>query len=359
MVARSSSSEEAPHNPRNLDEPTVALHQIYHDGTVNYVAQNLQWVEQKGYERDDGLSREEEEKVQRAARARFFRWPKLHEQDVHDVPLGPRPQRFCRAADGVALGDPQDNVFVISLPRRPTRLKHALHELWEQGISATIVDAVDGDAIASQEDIEQHGIRPLPGYDGHMNHNISLTTGEVGCFMSHYTIWQHMVDNRIPSALILEDDFDFQEDFAERLGQYLEEARQEPWNLLYVGRSPVETDLRRVSEHIVVPGYTLWTVGYLLRLEGAEALLSARVAEVLAPLDDFFSVAMGQGSDGFYNEYAPLWRQYIPPILQGLATTPPLVMPYVGSMLLSDTAMLRKRTRYVKDLPVSLPSAQQ
>lgn len=256
------------------------------------------------------------------------------------------------------MGDPFDNVFVISLPRRPSRLKHALHQLWGAGVSATIVDAVDGDAILCQEDIYDQGILPLPYYDGHMNHKISLTTGEVGCFMSHYTIWHHMVENRIPCALIFEDDFDLQEEFAERLGQYLEEARNEPWNLMYVGRSPVETDLRRVSEHVVEPGYTLWTVGYLMRLDAAEALLAAQVERVLAPLDDFFSVAMGHGGDGLYNEHAPWWRKYIPTLLRGAAVTPPLVMPYVGSMVLSDTAMLRKKTRYVKDLPLSVPRAE-
>ena len=31
---------------------------------------------------------------------------------------------------------------------------------------------------------------------------------------------------------------------------------------------------------------------------------------------------------------------------------PPLVMPYVGSMFKSDTAMLRTKTRYVRDLPL-------
>ena len=39
--------------------------------------------------------------------------------------------------------------------------------------------------------------------------------------------------------------------------------------------------------------------------------------------------------------------------MRGLAFNPPLVMPYVGSMFKSDTAMLRPGTRYVQDLPKS------
>ena len=41
----------------------------------------------------------------------------------------------------------------------------------------------------------------------------------------------------------------------------------------YVGRSPMENDVSVVSDHVVEPGYTLWTVGYILRLDAAKALL--------------------------------------------------------------------------------------
>jgi len=172
--------------------------------------------------------------------------------------------------------------------------------------------------------------------------------------MSHYTIWHHMVERNIQSALILEDDFDLQPDFAVRLGEYLEEAHAhgEDWNLLYLGRSPTEGDWRRISAHIVDPGYTLWTVAYILRLEAAKAFVDAHVERQLAPLDHYFSVSMGKGLDLHWNDQALEWAKYIPPVLRGLAVTPPLVMPYVGSMFLSDTAMLRSGTKFMKDLPV-------
>jgi GR25 family glycosyltransferase involved in LPS biosynthesis len=317
---------------------------------------HFDWVQSKGYSTDSALTPEQQVLVRRAARRRFERWPRLHERDTHQVLLGESPQRFCTGGPAVA-GDPGDNVFVVSLPRRPSKLRHALHELHEHRVSATIVDAVDGDAILCQDDVGGHGVAVLPGYCGHSNHNIQLTTGEIGCFMSHYAIWQHMVDSHIESAFILEDDFDFQEGFAQRLGECLREADGEDWNILYVGRSPVEPDLRVVSEHVVEPGYTLWTVGYILRLDAARALLDARAHARFAPLDEYFSIAMGRYTTA-YNEFAPEWAQHIPHVLRGLALTPPLVMPYVGSMFESDTAMLRSGTRYLKDLPQSISPAE-
>merc|ERR1740139_1145320 len=110
-------------------------------------------------------------------------------------------------------------------------MRRCLQQLHDFGISATIVDAIDGDSFTSQKEIADLGASTLPNYIGHKNTLPHLTSGQLGCFMSHYTVWQHMVDNNIQSALILEDDFDLQEDFSRRLGEILEEARHEDWNL--------------------------------------------------------------------------------------------------------------------------------
>mmetsp|Transcript_48191 Transcript_48191/g.122326 ORF Transcript_48191/g.122326 Transcript_48191/m.122326 type:complete len:441 (-) Transcript_48191:129-1451(-) len=341
----------------DLDVNTVDLHRMYHDATVEYVAQNFDWVNEEGYALDVLLSDAERDQVWRASRARLFQWPSIEPQHMHDVRFGAqRPQRFVsRSADAAALGDPGDNVFVINLPRRPSKLRHVLHELHEAGISATVVDAIDGDVFTSQEDMTRLEVSTLPGYCGHQNTLPYLTSGQLGCFMSHFAIWHHMVENNIESALILEDDFDLQENFAQRFGQYLEEASAEDWNLLYLGRSPTEGDWRTVSEHIVEPGYTLWTVAYVIKLDVARTFVERHVEKELAPLDHYFSVAMGKGLDLHWNEQALEWAKYIPGILRGLAVTPPLVMPYAGSMVLSDTAMLRSGTKYMKDLPATDP----
>mmetsp|Transcript_38179 Transcript_38179/g.109587 ORF Transcript_38179/g.109587 Transcript_38179/m.109587 type:complete len:441 (-) Transcript_38179:40-1362(-) len=341
--------------PCPLDEETVRLHQAYHDRTIQWTIENTEWVQQKSYVTDETLTDKEEEqlRVWRASKARNHRWPHLAERDMHEVRFGPEPQRFSSAEDSEVLGDPGENIFVISLMRRPTKLRRVLHKLHEIGLTATIVDAIDGDGFTSQEEVASLGAKTLPGYVGHKNTLPCLTTGQLGCFMSHFQIWQHMVDNNIESALILEDDFDLQEDFQRRLGDMLEEARGEDWNLMYLGRSPTEPDKRMVSRHLREPGYTLWTVAYIFRLDAARALVEAQVQGRLAPLDHYFSIGMGKGLAGHWNENAMEWAQHIPQVLRGLAITPPLVMPYAGSMFLSDTAMFRNGTKFLDDLPWS------
>lgn len=340
----------------DLNDPTTALHQKYHDGTIQYTMENFEWVEKKGYSAC-ALEPEERSQVQAAARERLFRWPRLEAQDLRRVSFGSSAQHFCEREEAAALGDPLDNIFVVNMKRRPEKLRRVMEQLETVGLNANIVTAVDGDAVCCQEDLTTLGVSTLPNYVGHRNHDMPFTTGEVGCFLSHYTIWHHMVERGVSSALILEDDFDLQDNFAERLGGYLHEAAGTSWNIMYVGRSPMENDVRSVSEHVVECGYTLWTVAYILRLDAARALLDIRAEKHMAPLDDFFSVAMGCGMDCTFNDKTLEWSKHLPPILKGLGMNPPLVMPYVGSMFLSDTAMLRKGTRYVKDLPVTLSEA--
>lgn len=351
-VRRFASRQTAEQRVPSVDKATYDLHSVYHEKTVSYTVDNFDWVLARAGGTDGSLDETEQEKIWRISKERLSRWPHVSERDLHDVRLGPPGgQSFCPEGRGKALGDPMDNIFIINLPRRPVKVKNALHQLYSYGLNGKIVDGIDGDAFTSQEEVARVGARTLPNYVGHKNTLPHLTTGQLGCFMSHFAVWQHMVDNNIEAALILEDDFDLQENFKARLGQYLEEAKDQDWNLMYLGRSPTEEDVRRVSEHLAVPGYTLWTVAYIFRLEAAKALVEAQVQLRLAPLDHYFSVAMGQGFNGHWNENAVAWSKHIPQVLKGLAMTPPLVMPYVGSMFLSDTAMLRKGTKFVSDLP--------
>ena len=70
-------------------------------------------------------------------------------------------------------------------------------------------------------------------------HSLRESNAEVGCFLSHYAVWHRMVEQNIPAALILEDDFDLQANFKHRLGEYLSEAEGLDWNLMYLGKESV------------------------------------------------------------------------------------------------------------------------
>jgi len=109
----------------SLDKPTVALHQKYHDQNMEYISENMKKVQNGEYGTDSTLPLAKQIAIRRAARERFWRWPNLSAHDVDDAPFGSSPQQFCNGAHG----DPGENVFVISLRRRPTKLENVLSQL--------------------------------------------------------------------------------------------------------------------------------------------------------------------------------------------------------------------------------------
>ncbi len=50
-----------------------------------------------------------------------------------------------------------------------------------------------------------------------------LPRGVMGCFLSHRSFWQYVVDNNLSQAIIMEDDVLLAANFAPRLSQALRE----------------------------------------------------------------------------------------------------------------------------------------
>lgn len=85
-------------------------------------------------------------------------------------------------------------IFVISLARAQERRTSIAHHLATLNLTFTIVDAVDGHAISP----EARRALLADGKD--------RRPGEVGCYLSHIEVYRRIVIDRIPVALILEDD---------------------------------------------------------------------------------------------------------------------------------------------------------
>ena len=64
--------------------------------------------------------------------------------------------------------------------------------------------------------------------------NRTMTLGEVGCFLSHYTIWNKVLDEGLERVLVLEDDIDFEPRFREGLAEVMNEAETvtPTWDLM-------------------------------------------------------------------------------------------------------------------------------
>ncbi len=90
--------------------------------------------------------------------------------------------------------------FVINLDRSAERLSNMTAQFSNQPIDFERISAVDGASI-SQQYIEQFYSTSNP-----LKYHKQLNNGEICCYLSHRKVWQKMVDEGIPVAVILEDD---------------------------------------------------------------------------------------------------------------------------------------------------------
>ncbi|KAM9067583.1 inactive glycosyltransferase 25 family member 3 [Sarcophilus harrisii] len=230
-----------------------------------------------------------------------------------------------------------DEVFVISLARRPERRERMLSSLWEMEIAGRVLEAVDGRALNSSS-IKSLGVDLLPGYYDPYSGR-TLTKGEVGCFLSHYSIWEEMVTRGLERVVVFEDDVRFESGFRQRLERLMEEVAQEQlqWDLIYLGRKQVTWEEEPAVEgvrHLVVANYSYWTLAYALSLSGARKLLEAQPLGRMLPVDEFLPIMYDRHPNEDYKKH------FSPRDLRAFAVRPLLAFPthYAGdAQWLSDT----------------------
>ncbi|XP_012627554.2 inactive glycosyltransferase 25 family member 3 isoform X2 [Microcebus murinus] len=230
-----------------------------------------------------------------------------------------------------------DEVFVISLARRPNRRERMLSSLWEMEISGRVMDAVDGRMLNSSV-IRSLGVDLLPGYQDPYSGR-TLTKGEVGCFLSHYSIWEEVAARGLARVLVFEDDVRFESNFKGRLERLMEEVEAEklPWDLIYLGRKQVNPEEEAAVEGLpglVVAGYSYWTLAYALSLAGARKLVASQPLRRMLPVDEFLPIMFDRHPNEQYK--AHFW----PRDLRAFSARPLLAAPthYAGDAeWLSDT----------------------
>ncbi len=87
-------------------------------------------------------------------------------------------------------------IFVINLPTSVDRRHAIMTQAAQLGLEIEILDAING------KDLTEKQINELT-----KSHKDSgMTLGEVGCSLSHLSVYQKIADENIPLALIMEDD---------------------------------------------------------------------------------------------------------------------------------------------------------
>lgn len=93
-------------------------------------------------------------------------------------------------------------ISIISLSRATGRRAACVQEMSRIGLDFSFFDAVDGSELTAEE--------MAAAYDASANgtaYKHPLTRSEIGCYLSHWTLWRRIANGEARGGTILEDDF--------------------------------------------------------------------------------------------------------------------------------------------------------
>ena len=114
-----------------------------------------------------------------------------------------------------------------------------------------------------------------------------LTTGELGCFASHWTLWRWLGEQAAGTVLaVLEDDLLLDPEFFAALPELVARLPAEYVRLYAKAPAPARVIGRLAGRHLVrYRGIAFGTQAYLLQ-QSAAAKLCASITRIVRPIDD-------------------------------------------------------------------------
>lgn len=204
-----------------------------------------------------------------------------------------------------------DRTYIVNLERRTDKKRHMEKEMDKMkktnpSLNPVFFKAVDG---TDPKILSQYQFNIPNWFDP--NSGKAMTNGEVGCALSHYSVWKEFVNdvkNGVlqphSKILIVEDDVVFPLDFMNKLIQYSKEIKTE-YDMLYVHRKPLNLGSEtKISVHINKARKSYWTCGYILTYGGAKKLVNAQYLDNLIPVDEFLPIMYGCNIFGYEKLFA-------------------------------------------------------
>lgn len=114
--------------------------------------------------------------------------------------------------------------------------------------------------------------------------NRDMKAGEIGCALSHLSVWKHAHSLNYKKIIILEEDF---KPLKEIDSSLLNELDQIDWDFCYLGRNKLKADKEEVSANLVIPNYSYNLHAYMLSGSGIENLLQYSFENKIMPVDEF------------------------------------------------------------------------
>jgi len=206
--------------------------------------------------------------------------------------------RFFERKFAIRFENIINSVIVIHMRHRYDRFRQIKSELSRLRLNrktlwakTKFMDAVDGKNVHNSSE-ENH----IYEYNYLIDDTIRSSDEEHGIALSHINVWKHIVDNKIQTTLILEDDVYFNFDFLKKISETFHQLPHD-FDMLYlsyfidsidiISKIPEDFSNFQYEEYskdlLSVKMGLWWLSGYVLTYEGAKKLLEKLPA--VGPID--------------------------------------------------------------------------
>jgi GR25 family glycosyltransferase involved in LPS biosynthesis len=169
-----------------------------------------------------------------------------------------------------------EKIYVIYLESKPERVGSIKQMMEHLRLDASYFQAYTENDYRTQVFLHGRNMPELKDINLHWRR-------EVACFASHVGVYEDMLRNNVSSALIIEDDADFDADIVRKWNDIYDLEIPKVWQTVFLGRCGME-DPQKLSQHVFEGKKLSCTHGYALTQSFAKTFLDNNPMETF-PVD--------------------------------------------------------------------------
>lgn len=117
-----------------------------------------------------------------------------------------------------------------------------------------------------------------------------VTVGAVGCYISHYMLWQNIMDSSADTFFIVEDDVLLVDNFTNTFPEYFQFVPSD-WDIIYVGHESLHLVNPIIINNKISQGIPACTYAYIIRKKTISMLLELTPIDM--PIDTLIRLKLG------------------------------------------------------------------
>lgn len=196
------------------------------------------------------------------------------------------------------------NCFIINLKRCHDKRSRMIERMKKYPeIKYEIYEAIDGQNLTS-EYMDENNYKLLDEWLDPFQ-NRKMTKGEIGCSISHYSVYEKAFCMEHEITLVLEDDAEFSDDFIDKLKRTLQDLDTIDWDMCYLGRKKmnINEEEELLTNNLLYSSYSYWCIGYLINQKFCEKIINSNFLKNIIPIDEYLPLIGNCSNLKQYREY--------------------------------------------------------